>query len=114
MRDRFNDVGRHEHLEAEQERSTDADLVDVGVLLGYRLSQLEICGPCDTGHNDKNAEDFDPAPNDAHEVIDRRFEALDRVLHLQSSGCIRRSLSSPSAPAIVPESGRACSLLPTR
>src|SRR5215510_5981264 len=87
MRDRFNDVGRHEHLEAQQERSTDADLVDVGVLLGYRLAQLAISRPCDTSHDDENAEDLDPASDDPNQVIDRRFEALDRVLHLRASGC---------------------------
>src|SRR5215831_17685539 len=87
MRDRFNDVGRHEYLEAQQERSTDADLVDVGVLLGYRLSQLAISRPCDTSHDDENAEDLDPASDDPDQVIDRRFEALDRVLHLRASGC---------------------------
>src|SRR5215472_17672134 len=86
MSDRFNDIGRHEHLEAEQERSADADLVDVGVLLGYRLPQLAIGRPYDTDHDDENAEDFDPAPDHADEVIDRRFEALDRVLHLRASG----------------------------
>src|SRR5215813_9632101 len=91
MSDRFNDIGRHEHLEAEQERSTDADLVDVGVLLGYRLPQLAISRPYDTDHDDENAEDFDPAPDDANEVIDRRFEALDRVLHLRASDCSRRA-----------------------
>src|SRR6516165_11549573 len=85
MRNRFNDIGRHEHLEAEQERSTDADLVGVGVLLGYRLPQLAIGRPYDTDHDDENAEDFDPAPDDADEVIDRRFETLDRVLHLCAS-----------------------------
>src|SRR6516165_7522119 len=107
MRNRFNDIGRHEHLEAEQERSTDADLVGVGVLLGYRLPQLAIGRPYDTDHNDENAEDFDPAPDDADEVINRRFEALDRVLHLRASHCTRRSLSSRSAPTIVPEPGQA-------
>src|SRR5262244_549298 len=92
MSDRFNDIGRHEHLEAEQERSTDADLVDVGILLGYRLPELAISRPYDTDHNDENAEDFDPAPDDADEVIDRRFEALDRVLHLRASDdCSRRA-----------------------
>src|SRR5215510_4096930 len=91
MSDRFNNVGRHEHLEAEQERSTDADLVDVGVLLGYRQPQLAISRPCDTSHDDENAEDFDPAPNDANEVIDQWFEALDRIFHLRTSGCSRRA-----------------------
>src|SRR5262249_43946342 len=91
MSDRFNDIGRHEHLEAEQERSTDADLVDVGVLLGYRLPQLAISRPYDTDHDDENAEDFDCAPDDADEVIDRRFEALDRVLHLRASDCSWRA-----------------------
>src|SRR5262249_16761973 len=91
MSERFNDVGRHEHLETEQERSTDADLVDIGVLLGYRLPQLAISRPYDTDHDDENAEDFDPAPDDADEVIDRRFEALDRVLHLRASHCSRRA-----------------------
>src|SRR5215813_15245851 len=89
MSDRFNDIGRHEHLEAEQERSTDSDLVDVGILLGYRLPQLAIGRPYDTDHDDENAEDFDPAPDDADEVIDRWFEALDRVLHLRASDCSR-------------------------
>src|SRR5262252_7768130 len=112
MSDRFNDIGRHEHLEAEQERSTDADLIEVGVLLRYRLPQLAIGRPYDTDHDDENAEDFDPAPDDADEVVDRRFEALDRVLHLRASHRSRRaSLSSRSAPAIVPEPGQACSLL---
>src|SRR5215471_822904 len=91
MSDRFNDIGRHEHLEAEQKRSTDADLIDVGVLLGYRLPQLAIGRPYDTDHDDENAEDFDPAPDDADEVINRRFEALDRVLHLRTSDCSRRA-----------------------
>src|SRR5215813_2965744 len=91
MSDRFNDIGRHEHLEAEQERSTDADLVEVGVLLRYRLPQLAIGRPYDTDHDDENAEDFDPAPDDADEMIDRRFEALDRVLHLRASHCSRRA-----------------------
>src|SRR5215470_9589269 len=84
MRNRFDDIGRHEHLEAEQERPTDADLIDLGVLLRYRLPQLAIGRPYDTDHDDENAEDFDPAPDDADEVIDRRFEALDRVLHLRA------------------------------
>src|SRR5215471_1331273 len=91
MRDRFNDVGCHEHLEAQQKGSTDADLEDVGVLLGYRLPQLAISRPCDTSHDDENAEDFDPAPDDADEMINRRFEALDRVLHHRASGYSRRA-----------------------
>src|SRR5262249_46827033 len=91
MRDRLTDIVRHEHLEAEQERSTDADLVDVGVLLRYRLPQLAISRPYDTDHNDENAEDFDPAPDDADGVIDRRFEALDGVLHLRASDYSRRA-----------------------
>src|SRR5262249_41668194 len=115
MSDRFNDIGRHEHLEAEQERSTDADLVDVGVLLGYRLPQLAISRPYDANHDDENAEDFDPAPDDVDEVVDRRFEALDGVLHLRILLLQpARSLSSRSPPAIVPEPGQACSLLPPR
>src|SRR5262245_36772810 len=96
MRDRFNDIGRHEHLEAEQERSTDADLVDVGVLLGYRLPQLAIGRPYDSDRDDENAKDFDPAPDDADEVIDRRFKTLDRVLHLRASDCSRRAAYHPT------------------
>src|SRR5262245_65700225 len=97
MRDRFNDIGRHEHLEAEQERSTDADLVDVGVLLRYRLPQLAISRPDDPDHNDENAEDFDPAPDDLDEVVDRRFEVLDGVLHLRASDCSRRNFREPAS-----------------
>ena len=67
------------------------DLIDLGVLLGYRLPQLAIGRPYDSDHDDENAKDFDPAPDDADEVIDRRFEALDRVLHLRASDCSRRA-----------------------
>src|SRR5262249_40531549 len=116
MRDRVNAAGRHEHLEAEQERSTDADLVDIGVLLGYRLPQLAISRPYDTDHDDENTEDFDSAPDDADEVIDRRFEALDRVLHLRASDdCSRRAAyHHDRLRQLFRSRARSCSLLPSR
>jgi hypothetical protein len=40
MRDDFHDIGRQQHLEAKQEGATDANLVDLGLRLGYPLPQL--------------------------------------------------------------------------
>jgi hypothetical protein len=47
MRYGFHDISGHQHLEAKQERATDANLVDLGLLLGYPLPQLAISGPGD-------------------------------------------------------------------
>ncbi len=56
MRYGFHDISGHQHLEAKQERATDANLVNLGLLLGYSLPQLAISGPGDAGHDDENAE----------------------------------------------------------
>src|SRR5207342_3716571 len=40
MRDRLYDVGRDKDFQAQQQRSPDADLVNVGILQGDGLSQL--------------------------------------------------------------------------
>src|SRR6188474_1190264 len=42
MCDRLDDIGRDKDFETQQQRAPDADLVDVGVLLGNRLPQLAI------------------------------------------------------------------------
>ena len=64
MRYGFHDISGHQHLEAKQERATDANLVNLGLLLGYSLPQLAISGPGDAGYDDENAEDLDPATDD--------------------------------------------------
>jgi hypothetical protein len=42
MCDRLDDIGRDKDFETQQQRAPDADLVDVGVLLGNGLPQLAI------------------------------------------------------------------------
>ena len=37
VRDGFHDIGGHQHLEAKQEGATDADLVDLGILIRYPM-----------------------------------------------------------------------------
>src|SRR5262245_14363173 len=88
MRDGFHDVGCHQHLEAEQQRAADADLVDVGILLTDRLPQLANSGPGDADHDDENAEDLDPAPDRADGVVDGRLEGLEcvHIVHVRASG----------------------------
>jgi hypothetical protein len=44
MRYGFHNISGHQHLEAKQERATDADFVDFGILLGYPLPQLAKSG----------------------------------------------------------------------
>ena len=60
MRDGFHDIGGHQHLEAKQEGATDADLVDLGILIRYPLWQLPKSRPGDPGHYNENAKDLDP------------------------------------------------------
>jgi hypothetical protein len=103
-RDRFDDVGGYHHFEAEQQRPTDANLVDVRILLGYRLPQLAIGGSRDANHDDQNAEDFEPAPDDADGLIHKRFERPDRIdiVHRAPPAGADGTLSLRTAPAILP------------
>jgi hypothetical protein len=77
-----------EDLEPEQERSSDADLVGVGILLGGRPAQMEKGGPGDAGYDDENAEHLDPASDDADGEIERWFERRKpmAVIHGRTSG----------------------------
>src|SRR6266487_2588977 len=83
MRYGFHDIGRHQHLEAKQERATNTDLVDFGILLGHRLPQLTKSGPGNAGYDDENAEDLDPATDDPDRVVDYRLKCLERghIIH---------------------------------
>ncbi len=99
MRYGFHDISGHQHLKAKQERTTDANLVDLGLLLGYPLPQLAISGPGDAGHDDENAEDLDPATDDPDRVIDYRLKCLERGYIVHDRACPAYAHSS-AVPAI--------------
>jgi hypothetical protein len=65
----FHNIGRYQNLKTKQERSANADLVDLGILSRHRLSQMETSGPGDAGHDDEDTEDLDPAPHYPDGVI---------------------------------------------
>src|SRR6266566_349788 len=82
-------------------------LVDLGLLLGYPLPQLAISGPGDTGHDDENAEDLDPATDDPDRVIDHRLKCLQRghIVHYRAFPAYAHSSAVPAIrrePAVAP------------
>src|SRR2546430_2305009 len=103
MRDGFHDISRHQHLEAKQERSANANLIDLGILPRHGPSQMEIGGPGDADHDDEDTEDLDPAPDHPDGMIGQRFEILegDRIVHIGASGNVRPA--SRAASATLPE-----------
>src|SRR3954469_8956895 len=106
MRDRLYDVGRDKDFQAQQQRSPDADLVNVGILQGDGLSQLAIGGPRDAGHDDDDAEELDSAPDDADGVIEHGLQSLDRV-HIVH-GCVSVEGAAAYASSLAPAmTGRA-------
>src|SRR5262249_12733646 len=59
----------------------------------HRPSQMDIRGPGDAGHDDEDAENFNPASDDRNAVIAQRFETL------QGSHFVHIGVSSNPQPA---------------
>ena len=84
MCDGFHDIRGNQHLEAKQKRSANADLVYLGILMRYWLSEMEIGGPCDAAHDDEHAKNLDAAPDHPNGVIGEGFQAFEggRFIHI--------------------------------
>jgi len=77
MRNGFYDIRCDQNLEAEQERSANSDLVNLGILPGHRPSQMDIGGPGDPDHDDEDAENLNRASDYPGGVIAQRFDSFE-------------------------------------
>src|SRR5262249_50149404 len=72
--DRLDDIGRDQHLEPEQQRAADADLVDVVAVLRRQTAQIAHRRPHDPDHDDEDAEHLDAVADHPDPVADRGLE----------------------------------------